>query len=363
MRESGGLWETTTETGDAHVRQLIADTYCYGEKNSPLRYYTADWKESVLAIIHLIQVDPLILAMEAMPPWDSVARLDHYLTVVFGAASDNPLVIWVARYLFVGVIQRAYQPGCRIKEMPVILSNQGVGKSPLLESLLPQDDPTWFSDSANFSSSTLSWCEALQGAAILEVGECVGLQRNLEETKRRISSPRDKQRLAYRRDPEVMPRTCILAGTSDNLNGVLPNDPAGLTRFVPIVLPTSNMPVEEYMEQHRDQLWAEAMHRYRHDGLRANLPRDLSIISATATEQHRSKNETMQEAIAKLPMNAPMTLAQIVEAIKIADPGKGAAVDKRIQNEVTAELKTAGWTSKQETINKTRGNYWNPPGL
>ena len=361
LRESGGPWETTTESGDAYLRQRIADTYCYGQRKSPLRYHISDWKESVLAIIHHIQVDPLILALEAVPPWDGLARLDHYLTVVFDADVANPLVRWVARYLFVGVIQRAYQPGCRLKEMPVILSIQGRGKSPLLEVLLPQDDPTWFSDSAKFSSSIQEWCEALQGTAIAEIGECVGLQRNQEETKRRISTPRDKQRLAYRRDPEIMPRTCILVGTSDNLTGVLPNDPSGLTRFVPIVLPTSNMAIEGYMEENRNQLWAEAMHRYWKEGLRANLPRDLANKSAAAAAEHRSSNETMQEAIAKLSKDSALTLAHIVEKIQIADAGKGAAVPKAIQGEVTTELKNVGWTRQQTTIAKARGIYWFPP--
>ncbi len=45
---------------------------------------------------------------------------------------------------------------------------------------------------------------------------------------------------------------------------VLPKDPSGLRRFVPVTLEGGDPAhVSDYLDMHRDQLWAEALELYR----------------------------------------------------------------------------------------------------
>ena len=104
-------------------------------------------------------------------------------------------------------------------------------------------------------------------------------------------------RLAYRRNPETMLRRCVLIGTSND-ETPLPNDPTGNRRFVVVNL-NKGSNVELYMTENRDQLWAEALHRYR-QGERANLPRDLYSDQAKLNNQARCKDELLEDQILKL---------------------------------------------------------------
>ena len=80
-------------------------------------------------------------------------------------------------------------------------------------------------------------------------------------------------RLAYRRDPEPMPRRCIMVGTADRERFLPPNN--NHRRFVPIVLgPGYARKVRRYMAKNRERLWGEAVAMYR-KGEPAHLPDHL----------------------------------------------------------------------------------------
>ena len=101
-----------------------------------------------------------------------------------------------------------------------------------------------------------------------------------------ITRPNDGHlRLAYRRDREPCPRRAVIIGTANpSVSGVLPNDPTGMSRFVVVDLPAPRSlvgKVEGWIDARRDQLWAEALHRY-HAGERANLPDHLRNDAAGA---------------------------------------------------------------------------------
>ena len=84
-------------------------------------------------------------------------------------------------------------------------------------------------------------------------------------------------RLAYRRNPETMLRRCVLAGSTNDPH-CLPADPSGNRRFVVVTVEAAGAGpagVQAYLKANREQLWAEALHRY-HEGEEAWLPQSLA---------------------------------------------------------------------------------------
>ena len=161
----------------------------------------------------------------------------------------------------------------------------------------------------------------------------------------------DSIRLPYRANPDPLPRRYILIGTT-NRHDDLPNDSSGLARFVPIVLP-SGSDVEDYMRRHRTQLWAEALHRYR-DGLRANLPRDLMPEQADRAEQHRSRDEFLEDVIATKITLTEMTIGEIKTQL-------GDGFRDHSAHRIGNGLRNAGWTKKKSEVDGKRRWVWSPP--
>ena len=225
------------------------------------------------ALLHYREHDPFLDYLEKLPEWDGVPRLNETLCNMFKAAW-SPLVEWASQFIFLGAVQRTYEPGCKLDEIPVLIGPQGIGKSALLREAVPPDIPDLHGDGLRWDAPIKEQVEAVLGRLIVEVGEMAGRRRaDIEQVKGFITRQDDGHvRLAYARSPESLPRRFILVATTNDESD-LPNDPTGNRRFVPIVL-RDGVNVEAWMAEVREQLWAEALHLYR-EGRRANLPREL----------------------------------------------------------------------------------------
>ena len=244
-------WQPTDDRTVDRLTGEIALRFSYSVSRgvSPLKYGREAWTESFNALLKYKEVDPFILWLEALPKWDGELRIDKYL-IEFFSTDDNDITRWVSQFLLLGPIQRAYVPGSKLDEMPVLYGPQGIGKSALLRSLLPPEQDSWFCDSLKLTSDTKTRAETLQGRVIVEVSEMTGATRaDLESLKTFVTQQDDGTvRFAYRRNAETMLRRCILAGTSNN-EIMLPNDPTGNRRFVPIELHRAKKSVEEHIAE------------------------------------------------------------------------------------------------------------------
>ena len=126
----------------ANLRERIARQrfYVYTEvkgkaEAKPLTWGRDLFTDTLDALVYHREVDPLMDWLRALPEWDGVARLNlmlHCLDV-----PDDELTKWASRYLVLGVIQRTYEPGCKLDEIPVLIGPQGIGKSAVLRAILP----------------------------------------------------------------------------------------------------------------------------------------------------------------------------------------------------------------------------------
>ena len=255
---------------------------------------TEAWRVLLNAVLFHVEVDPFIEWLEALPEWDGNLRFAGWLTQVF-EAERSPLVEWASRFIFLGPMWRAFKPGYKLDEMPVLIGPQGCGKSTALRWVLPPEEGEWFADSLNLADDSKARAEALQGRVLVEASEMTGGSRaDLESLKAFISRTDDGGvRLAYRANPEPLPRRAVIVGTSND--DCLPNDPTGNRRFVAIRLQDGDPAnLRTYLDTNREQLWAEALDVYC-SGTEARLPEDLFACQAVSNERFRRRDHILED--------------------------------------------------------------------
>ena len=349
--DSGTTWASTTDRMEKKFRRTIAETYSYhctrdGKKAiRPLVFGRDAWDEFTGAILADHEVDPFRLWLEeALPRWDGVRRLHRLLTDMF-KAEDSPLTRWASTALLLGPVQRCFEPGCKLDEIVILVGGQGIGKSTLLSHLLPQTQPDWFSDSLTMSDNLQKMVEALQGRVVCELSDLQGFRKADMQSLKAFITRRDdgSVRLSFRRNPETALRRCVLVGTADRLE-CLPNDSAGLRRFVPVVCPKGTN-VESFMAAHRLQLWSEALSQYRESNgaTRANLPRSLMTVQTERAEDHRRKDEVVEDSVADITGDGYTMLQLCQRTNPTTDPS-----DRKALGRLGDALRLAGWVKRRE---------------
>jgi putative DNA primase/helicase len=184
--------------------------------------------------------------------WDKTPRLDHWLSRYCGA-EDNVYVREVARCWLLGAVARAYKPGCKFDFCLVMEGEQGIGKSTALEIL----SNGWIVQLKTFDDKKA--IENIQGKWIVEIEELDAFRKSETETiKSFISASKDRYCLKYIKYAQDWPRTCVFAGTTNKTDYL--KDETGNRRFWPVWCNHIDL---EALANDRDQLLAEAVHRYR----------------------------------------------------------------------------------------------------
>ena len=297
-REGAGEWCAGTDQHDDDVRERIAERYTTGQADKPATFGGETWTRCRNALLRYRHVDPFLEYLAALPAHDGTARLSSWLGEVF-ETDGSELSRWAGMFIFQGAVERTIEPGCKLDETPVLIGGQGIGKSTALRCALPDDGGEWFNDSLQLAAPDKERAESLLGRVIVEASEMAGSSRaELQSLKAFLSRTDERVRLAYRRNPETLPRRCIVVGTT-NEAACLPNDPTGNRRFVAVTVgakPGSAGAVREYMAAHRDQLWAEAFANYRLN-VTARLPDWLKGDQEAANEGYRRRDDILEDAV------------------------------------------------------------------
>lgn len=188
--------------------------------------------------------------------WDGTERLDTLLVRYMGA-EDTPYTRAVTRKWMTAAVKRMYQPGCKFDAMLVLVGAQGIGKSRLAMIL----SRGWFTDSLTCMDGKEAY-EAIRGAWIVEVAELAAARRSEQEAQKKfISSQVDTYRPAYGRNVVSLPRQCVFYGSTNDMEPL--KDDTGARRYWPVLCAGVNHGLHIGLEDEVDQLWAEAVVRYR----------------------------------------------------------------------------------------------------
>jgi predicted P-loop ATPase len=189
--------------------------------------------------------------------WDRVERLETWLNIYLGA-EDTPYARGIGRMFMVGAAARVLQPGCKMDYMLILEGKQNLRKSTAC-SILGGD---WFSDSMPENVASKDAAQHLRGKWVLEVAEMHALSKS-ETTalKAFITRQVEQYRPSYGRREVHEPRQCVFVGTTNKAQYL--RDETGGRRFWPVKVAVTRPINTDLLAEKRDQLFAEAVHRYR----------------------------------------------------------------------------------------------------
>lgn len=186
--------------------------------------------------------------------WDCTPRLDTWLTNYLGVTRSNYAAA-VGRKWLIGAVARALRPGAKVDAVLILEGSQGIGKSRALRALAGAD---WFTDDLA-DLGTKDAALALAGVWIIELSELAAMTRaEVERVKQFISRQVDRYRPPYGARMIEQPRSCVFAGTTNATEYL--KDETGARRFWPLRCGVIDI---AGIERDREQLWAEAVERYK----------------------------------------------------------------------------------------------------
>jgi len=194
-----------------------------------------------------------------LPKWDGLHRLDMWLSRYLGAHPSKYAAAVGSKFM-ISAVARIMEPGCKADCMLVLEGDQGLGKSTAAAILAGED---WFTDHLSDLGSK-DFSMQVRGIWIAEMAELDALGR-VDQTRAKsvISQQKERFRPPYGRRLVHNPRQCVFIGTCNKAEWL--RDETGGRRFWPVACrPVVGRMVDlDGLRRDRDQLWAEALYRYR----------------------------------------------------------------------------------------------------
>jgi len=279
--------------------------------------------------------------MEALS-WDGRERLPNLMALAFGA-EENAYTAAVGRCWMVSMAARTFQPGCKVDTMPVFEGLQGKQKSTALSII----GGKWFTEMHEEITSK-DFLQNLRGKLLIEIPELHSFKRaDIDRIKGIISCAKDRYRESYGRRAADHPRRSVWAGTTnrDDYN----QDDTGARRFWPIACRSIDV---EYLRKYREQLFAEAVHRFKEGQAWWDIDPDL----ARDEQEKRRDPDPWTSAILHFCEGKPqVTVGEILHSVldlPLRDRGK------QEQMRVASILRVAGFTKIDGWLEGRKVKYW-----
>jgi len=338
-------WRPIRDVDDIDLCRWMAATYRldFGVKTA---------SEQVMSVANETRVHP-VREYLSTTTWDGVGRLDKMLADHFGA-EDTPLHAAVGTAWMTSLVARAMDPGCKVDTVPILVGRQGTRKSSTLRAMMP--DVSWFSDSDIPLHHAQDQYQVIRGKWLYELAEFDRFSTKAEASKIKayVTAQIDSYRDSYGHRVADHARQVGFVGTTNASEFFI--DPTGSRRFWPIKTGDCDCVT---MAAARDQLWAEAAHRYQ-SGAGWLLSQSDTLLVAEVADEFRV-SDAWEGPVAEYL--APKTDAVIAEVLDRALEIKPRDQDKVASMRVAAILIRLGWTRTQKR-GPPRGKgarMWMPP--
>ena len=272
--------------------------------------------------------------------WDQEDRIPAFFADHCGVPI-SPYSCAVAHSFFVSAVARIFQPGCKVDTMVVLEGAQGLGKSKLVQALFGS---RWHCDITQEPGS-LDFYQNMRGKWIGEFSELSAMGKaDQNKVKQALTQTHDTYRASYGHYSRTYPRQFVFAGNTNKAEYLA--DETGARRYLPIECTEIN---PEAVEAIREQLWAEAVHRYRAGEKWWDIP------DAEREQERRYQMDSWQELIQ--PWLAGKTKVLISEVLSEALQIKADRHDRSAQTRVGNILRRLQWLPKRETGEDRRRFY------
>lgn len=222
---------------------------------------------------------------KALPKWDGKPRVKN-LFVKFLGAEDSDFTHEVTLNVLTAAVARIFHPGCDYQLAPILLGEQGIGKSYCLSRLFGK----WYGSLVDDVGDPHA-IDAIQKLWGVEIKEMAAMKKDIDANKRFIDSAKDTRRQAYAHRATTIPRHCVFLITTNNKMCL--TDMTGNRRY-PIIV--CNNKARHYVEGLTDdyikQIWAEVYAHYNDlfkdgfDDRLLELSKDAQIKSDEIAEEY-----------------------------------------------------------------------------
>jgi predicted P-loop ATPase len=268
---------------------------------------------------------------------------------------SNPLATHALQRFLVGMVARAFNPGCAMDWMPILMGEQGKGKSQFAANLVPQK---LFTEMPMSLSKLQTEPYRLHVAWLLELPEVDALfKANMrEEFKNLVSTRADSFRRPYDRYPSTLPRKFTFLGTTNAHNFL--NDPTGNRRFIPLKLPAGQEVNWRQLPHIRDRLWATALRKYQEGATYIYTSGEIKDMEEY-TSQFKVEDTWESEIESYVEGMPHVTVAQVLKGLGL-DPAQQSSAHNSRAAEI---LRKIGWTQKRKRVNGNANatRVWVPP--
>jgi predicted P-loop ATPase len=299
--------------------------------------------------------------------WDGIGRLDDWLTLYLGAptaldesapdeeeklapaASRHELTRAISARWPISAVARVYEPGCQADHVLILEGPQGQGKSTALRTL---GEPFYSDDIAELGTKDASLGTA--GVWIVELPELDAMTRaEVSKVKSFVSRRTDRFRPPYGRRLVEAHRQCVFAGSVNHSEYL--RDETGGRRFWPVECGRIDL---DSLRRDKDQLWAEAVARYRkREPWWLDTP--ALIQSATNEQEARYLADPWEDVIAEwvdkrqadLTVEAEITTADVLRGALSKEVDQWSRAD---ETRVGIILRRLGWGPVKRPAGKSR---------
>lgn len=270
-------------------------------------------------------------------PWDGSDRLTNFFPKVLNT-EDSPYIDGVSRYFWMGLMDRAYNPGGFVKSMLVLDGPQNARKSAFLLALGLEK---WYIG-INSATGSKDFMMSLRGKLVGEIGELASFQKTHHNiVKNTLSATIDEYRPPYGRGMVSQPRTVVLVGTTNDPKYL--NDPTGSARYFPVNCELIDV---DYVIKHHQQLFAEAAHRYKSTSIREW--RDTTPSGAEAAREKKYDRDFWHSEIEKLCRDKNwVTYKDICSSLELPI----GVFDVKKSNRIKRVMLKLGWSEQEVTDN------------
>jgi putative DNA primase/helicase len=279
--------------------------------------------------------------------WDGKPRLVQLLRRMGCESTPDGLSEVYGVKWAISAIARAMEPGCQVDSVLILAGAKGLGKTSAFRVLAGIQ---WHAESVLRMGDRDAY-QQLQGVWIYELGELDSLRRSeVSAVKQFITARYDKFRPSYGRNVVERARQCVFCGTTNDATFLPETDRRWWVRKV----------VERadlaWLEENREQIWAEAKHRYDageqwHLDAEESARQELDV----AAYRHEDPWEQVIDAYIK---RLSATRVTVNEVLRHAVGKREDQMEKGDEMRVGRLLAAIGWSKR-----KAHGvSVWVKPG-
>jgi hypothetical protein len=299
-------WRAVRDNDYNLVKSILAKSYTH------MALITASPTFVTNAIIQYCEensVDPAKEYFENLK-WDGVDRLDTWVSKTYNTVGNEKEYSIIGRQWLKALVKRVIFAGCKFDNVLVLEGEQGTKKSTSL-AVLGKD---WHVELTT-NPSDKDFFLLMKGHTIVEFSEGEIQERSsMKLLKSIITTQVDTYRAPYARETEAHPRRCVFAMTTNDSKYL--KDETGNRRWLPIAcVGQANV---EWLEENRDQLFAEAYHRAvtLKEDIFDGLSSDVIIEMQDQRREERAEESYITDWYEDLPYSKKLNGITIDEAFQ-----------------------------------------------